>query len=222
MFTTEGGFQIVKRGRNSPEPEQGIDTPAKYHCTDDGEHSTQPQNTTNTCRTGASLAEWCLNLINQTVGNTANISSVQHNLHIHQEQEHNIQTQQQQPLIQNSTPHPTHLDPEGNKKDPWPNKWSHKLPTDTINTVHLFTKNFNSVSPPPDKISKVKLHNAIIDLHALDAGILTGQELCIEFKQKGQTQELKYDYMKKLSPQELQRYAVINLQQQTNTYQAES
>ena len=44
----------------------------------------------------------------------------------------------------------------------------------------------------------MKLHNAIIDLHALDAGILAGQEPCIDFKQKVQTQELKYAYMKKV------------------------
>ena len=52
--------------------------------------------------------------------------------------------------------------------------------------------------PPPDKSPNAKLHNAIIDLHTHDAGILAGQEPCIDFKQKGQNQELKYAYMKKL------------------------
>ena len=102
-----------------------------------------------------------------------------------------------QPLQQQTTPHPTHLDSEGNKYDPWPNGWGHKLPTDTTNTVRLFTKNFNSISPPQDKSPNAKLHNAIIDLHTHDAGILAGQEPCIDFKQKGQNQELKYAYMKK-------------------------
>ena len=51
--------------------------------------------------------------------------------------------------------------------------------------------------PPPDKSPNAKLHNAIIDLHTHDVGILAGQEPCIDFKQKGQNQELKYAYMKK-------------------------
>ena len=37
----------------------------------------------------------------------------------------------------------------------------------------------------------------MIDLHAIDTTILAGQEPCIDFKQKGQNQELKYAYMKK-------------------------
>ena len=36
-YLREGGFQIIKRGRHSPEPGQETNTPAKYQCTDDDE-----------------------------------------------------------------------------------------------------------------------------------------------------------------------------------------
>ena len=87
------------------------------------------------------------------------------------------------------------------------NGWGHKPPTDTTNTVWLFTKKINLISPPKDKTPNVKLHNAIIDLHALDVGFLTGQEPCIDFKQKGENQEIKYAYIKNTGPQEQQQHA---------------
>ena len=34
-YLIEGGYQVVKRGRHSPELSQGIDKPTKYQCTDD-------------------------------------------------------------------------------------------------------------------------------------------------------------------------------------------
>ena len=40
-------------------------------------------------------------------------------------------------------------------------------------TVRLFTKNFNSISPPKDT-PNVKLCKAVLDLHKLDAAVLAG------------------------------------------------
>ena len=42
-YLQEGGFQIIKRGRHSPEPGQETDTPAKYQCTDDGDQLSPAQ-----------------------------------------------------------------------------------------------------------------------------------------------------------------------------------
>ena len=81
--------------------------------------------------------------------------------------------------------------------DPCPNGWGHKLPKDTTNIVRLVTKNFNSISLPPNNTPNAKLHNTSIDLHAIDTTILAGQEPCIDFKKKGKTQEIKYAYMNK-------------------------
>ena len=89
-----------------------------------------------------------------------------------------------------------YIDNDGNTYDPWPNGWRHSLPQDTTNTVRLFTKNFNSISTPKDT-PNIKLCNAVLDLHKLDAAILARQEPCIDFKQKGQIQEIKYSFMTK-------------------------
>ena len=131
------------------------------------------------------------------VGHIANKSPAHSHIQHTQQQQQYLQTQHQQTLEQNTTPHPTYLDDEGNKYDPWPNEWGHKISNDTTNTLQLFTKNLTQSPPPPDKTSNVELHNTIIDLHALDGGILAGQESCIDFKQKDQKQEIKYAYMKK-------------------------
>ena len=78
-----------------------------------------------------------------------NIASKQTNILQTHLQELNTQ-QQQQPLEQQNTPQPTYLDSEGNKYDLWSNGWEHKLPMDTTNTLRLFTKKFNSISPQLD------------------------------------------------------------------------
>ena len=82
---------------------------------------------------------------------TANLSTTNLNLQINQSQEHNIQTKQQQPLVQNTTPHPTHMNLDGNKYDPWSKGWSHKVPTDITNTVQRFTKKLQLITPHQTK-----------------------------------------------------------------------
>ena len=101
------------------------------------------------------------------------------------------------PLLQHKTPHPTFTDSYGASYDPWPNGWGHSLTEDTTGIVRLFTKNFNSITPSKDKTCNPKFTNGIGQLHKFGAGFLLGQEPCIDFKQHGQQQELKYAYMKK-------------------------
>lgn len=102
----------------------------------------------------------------------------------------------QLPLTQKVTPYPIYTDNEGNTYDPRPNGWGHSLSQGTPNTVRLITKNSNSISTPKDT-PNVKLCNAVRDLQKIDAAILAGQEPCIDFKQKGKIQEIKYSFMTK-------------------------
>ena len=60
--------------------------------------------------------------------------------------------------------------------------------------VRLIIKNCNFISLQK-YTPNVKLCNAVLDLYKLDAAILAGQEPCIDFKQKGQIQEIKYFFM---------------------------
>ena len=102
----------------------------------------------------------------------------------------------QLPLTQQDTPHPSYTDKNGKSYDPWPNGWGHSIPQDTTNTVRLIIKNYNSISTKKDT-PNVKLSNAVTDLHKLNVAIIAGQEPCIDFKQKGQIQEIKYTFMRK-------------------------